>query len=50
MTHFVAVDLGSADAMARWQSIDEIFLNHPHFMMFPGDSIEVMECLPIPRL
>ena len=26
----------------------ELFLNHPHFMIFPGDRMEVMECLPIP--
>jgi hypothetical protein len=25
-----------------------IFEGHPHFMIFPGDGIEVMECLPIP--
>ena len=26
----------------------KLFLKHPHFEIFPGDSIEVMECLPIP--
>ena len=26
----------------------ELFLNHPHFTIFPGDTVEVMECLPIP--
>ncbi len=26
----------------------KLFLNHPHFTIFPGDSVEVMECLPIP--
>jgi hypothetical protein len=25
-----------------------LFLNHPHFTIFPGDRVEVMECLPIP--
>ena len=25
----------------------KLFLNHPHFMIFPGDRVEVMECLPI---
>lgn len=25
-----------------------LFLAHPHFTIFPGDSVEVMECLPIP--
>ena len=27
-----------------------MFLNHPHFMIFPGDRVEVMECLPMPRM
>lgn len=22
--------------------------NHPHFTLFPGDSVEIMECLPLP--
>ena len=25
-----------------------LFEGHPHFTIFPGDSVEVMECLPIP--
>lgn len=25
-----------------------LFENHPHFTIFPGDGVEVMECLPIP--
>lgn len=28
----------------------KLFLNHPHFMIFPGDSVEIMECLPIPEM
>src|ERR1700722_19763874 len=28
----------------------KMFLNHPHFTIFPGDRIEVMECLPIPGM
>jgi len=28
----------------------KLFLNHPHFMLFPGDSVEVMECLSIPGM
>ncbi len=28
----------------------KMFLNHPHFMIFPGDRIEVMECMPIPKM
>ena len=27
-----------------------LFLNHPHFTIFPGDRVEVMECLPIPAM
>ena len=26
----------------------QLFMNHPHFTIFPGDAIEVMECLPMP--
>ena len=26
----------------------KMFDGHPHFSIFPGESIEVMECLPIP--
>jgi hypothetical protein len=25
-----------------------LFENHPHFMIFPGESVEVMPVLPIP--
>jgi hypothetical protein len=28
----------------------KMFLNHPHFMIFPGENVDVMECLPIPTL
>jgi hypothetical protein len=28
----------------------KLFLNHPHFTIFPGDRVEVMECLPIPGM
>lgn len=28
----------------------KLFKEHPHFMIFPGKSIEIMECLPIPRM
>ena len=24
------------------------FLDHPHFAIFPGENVEIMECLPIP--
>jgi hemolysin-activating ACP:hemolysin acyltransferase len=28
----------------------KLFLNHPHFTIFPGESVEVMECLPLPGM
>jgi hypothetical protein len=39
---FVIVQADSHEAAAR------MFENHPHFRIFPGDAVEVMECLPIP--
>jgi len=27
-----------------------VFRDHPHFTVFPGEAIEVMECLPIPGM
>jgi hypothetical protein len=26
----------------------KMFVGHPHFTIFPGDGVEIMECLPIP--
>ncbi|MBV9159705.1 MAG: hypothetical protein JO019_03880 [Candidatus Kaiserbacteria bacterium] len=28
----------------------KMFENHPHFTIFPGDRVEVMECMPIPTM
>ena len=28
----------------------KLFLNHPHFTIFPGESVEIMECLPMPGM
>jgi hypothetical protein len=28
----------------------KLFLNHPHFSIFPGDRVELMECMPIPGM
>ncbi|MGE0739758.1 MAG: hypothetical protein AB7O98_00325 [Hyphomonadaceae bacterium] len=39
---FIVVQADSHDAAAR------MFEGHPHFTIFPGDSVEIMECLPIP--
>jgi hypothetical protein len=42
MTGYIVVQAETHEAAAR------MFENHPHFTIFPGESIEVMECLPIP--
>ena len=42
MTGYVVVQAESHEAAAR------MFEEHPHFTVFPGDSVEIMECLPIP--
>jgi hypothetical protein len=38
----VIVQAESHEAAAK------LFENHPHFTTFPGDSVEIMECLPLP--
>jgi hypothetical protein len=42
MTAFVVVRAESHEAAAR------LFKKHPHFSIFPGESLEVMPVLPIP--
>ena len=42
MTAYTLVKAESHEAAAK------LFENHPHFAIFPGDAVEVMECLPIP--
>ena len=42
MSGYVVVRAESHAAAAH------MFENHPHFAIFPGDSVEIMECLPIP--
>ena len=44
MTGYVIVEAESHEAAAR------MFENHPHFTIFPGDSVEIMECLPLPPM
>jgi len=39
---YVIVEAENHDAAAK------MFLNHPHFAIFPGDSVEIMEVMPIP--
>lgn len=41
---YVIVEADSLDAASR------IFENHPHFAIFPGDSVQVIECLEIPGM
>ena len=43
MVGYVVVRAESHEAAAR------LFDNHPHFSVLPGDSVEIMECLPLPR-
>lgn len=42
MSGFVVIKAESHDAAAR------LFENHPHFSIFPGESVEVMPVMPIP--
>jgi hypothetical protein len=40
---YTVVQADSHEAAAR------MFEGHPHFTIFPGESVEVMECLPLPE-
>jgi hypothetical protein len=42
MGAFMVVTADSHEAAAR------LFEKHPHFMIFPGESVEIMPVLPIP--
>lgn len=42
MGGFMVVQAASHEAAAQ------LFENHPHFTVFPGESVEVMPVLPIP--
>ena len=44
MAAFTVVQASSHATAAK------IFKNHPHFMIFPGDSVEIMPCLKIPGM
>jgi len=44
MTGYVIIQAESHEAAAK------LFEKHPHFTIFPGDSVEIMECLPIPTV
>ena len=40
---YTIVQAESQDAAAK------LFIDHPHFSIFPGDGVEIMEVLPIPQ-
>jgi hypothetical protein len=40
---YTVVQAESQEAAAR------LFEGHPHFTIFPGDGVEIMECLPMPQ-
>jgi hypothetical protein len=42
MGGYVVVRADSLEAAAK------LFENHPHFTIFPGESVEVMPVMPIP--
>ena len=42
MSAYTVVAAESHEAAAK------LFENHPHFTIFPGEAVDVMECLPIP--
>jgi hypothetical protein len=42
MAAYTVVQAESQDAAAR------LFLDHPHFTIFPGEGVEVMEVMPVP--
>lgn len=42
MAAYVIIEAESHEAAAK------LFEQHPHFTIFPGDSVEIMECLPLP--
>jgi hypothetical protein len=42
MTGYAIIQAESHEAAAK------LFEDHPHFTIFPGDSVEIMECLPLP--
>ena len=44
LTGYVIIEADSHDAAAQ------MFKDHPHFMIFPGEAVEVMECPPIPGI
>ena len=44
MAAYTVVRAESHEAAAK------LFEQHPHFTIFPGDAVEIMECLPLPEM
>jgi hypothetical protein len=44
LSAFTVVQADSQEAAAK------LFENHPHFSIFPGDGVEIMEIMPIPQM
>lgn len=44
MAGYTIVRAESHEAAAK------MFVEHPHFSLFPGESVEIMECLPLPAM
>jgi hypothetical protein len=44
ITGYVIIEAESHEAAAR------LFADHPHFSIFPGEAVEIMECLPMPKM
>jgi hypothetical protein len=44
ITGYVIIEAESHETAAK------MFEEHPHFNIFPGDSVEIMECLPMPEM
>jgi hypothetical protein len=42
MTGYIVVKAETHEEAAK------LFEGHPHFTIFPGEAVDVMECLPIP--
>jgi hypothetical protein len=42
VTGYVIIEATDHAAAAK------LFENHPHFSIFPGEAVEIMECLPMP--
>lgn len=44
LSGFTIIEAESQEAAAK------LFMGHPHFSIFPGDGVEIMEIMPIPQM